>query len=82
MVTGESFDLGGLLAQRGAERYELQARYVNPQLSKMLHAIGFDKIYTRAQGAAAELAGADKEEGCDLQGAFRNQRALVAVDCP
>ena len=51
MVTGESFDLGGLLAQRGAERYELQARYVNPQLSKMLHAIGFDKIYTRAQGA-------------------------------
>jgi ornithine--oxo-acid transaminase len=51
VVTGESFDLGGLLAQRGAERYELQARYVNPQLSKMLHAIGFDKIYSRAQGA-------------------------------
>jgi ornithine--oxo-acid transaminase len=48
---GDSFDLGELLAKRGAERYELQARYVNPQLAKMLHAIGFDKVYTRAQGA-------------------------------
>src|SRR5215471_2329831 len=46
-----SFDLAALIAQRGDERYDLQSRYVNPQLSRMLHAIGFDKIYTRAEGA-------------------------------
>jgi hypothetical protein len=46
-----SFDLAALIQQRGDERYELQARYVNPQLARMLHAIGFDKIYTRAEGA-------------------------------
>jgi ornithine--oxo-acid transaminase len=46
-----SFDLAALLAQRGAERYDLQARYLNPQLSRMLHAIGFDRVYTRGEGA-------------------------------
>ncbi|HEY1484937.1 MAG TPA: aspartate aminotransferase family protein [Micromonosporaceae bacterium] len=51
MENSRSFDLGELLSRRGAERYELQAQYVNPQLSRMLHTIGFDKIYTRAQGA-------------------------------
>lgn len=44
------FDLAGLLAARGAERYGLHARHLNPQLHRMLHAIGFDKIYTRAEG--------------------------------
>jgi ornithine--oxo-acid transaminase len=47
----EALDLSELLARRGNERYELQARYVNPQLTRMLHTIGFDRIYTRAQGA-------------------------------
>ncbi len=48
---GGGFDLGALLAQRGGERYDLQRRCVNPQLSRMLHTIGFDKVYTRAAGA-------------------------------
>jgi ornithine--oxo-acid transaminase len=46
-----SFDLAALIEQRGNERYDLQSRYVNPQLARMLHAIGFDKVYTRAEGA-------------------------------
>jgi acetylornithine/succinyldiaminopimelate/putrescine aminotransferase len=46
-----SFDLAALIEQRGDERYDLQSRYVNPQLTRMLHAIGFDRIYTRAEGA-------------------------------
>jgi ornithine--oxo-acid transaminase len=46
----DTFDLTALLAARGGERYELQRRHVNPQLSRMLHTIGFDKIYTRAEG--------------------------------
>jgi len=45
------FDLRGLLAERGGEGYELYAKYLNPQQPKTLHTIGFDKVYTRAEGA-------------------------------
>ncbi|MER0246912.1 aspartate aminotransferase family protein, partial [Streptomyces sp. HSW2009] len=45
------FDLGRLLAERGAERYELHAKHLNHQLPRMLHTIGFDKVYERAEGA-------------------------------
>ncbi|MGW7023687.1 aspartate aminotransferase family protein [Streptomyces decoyicus] len=45
------FDLTALLAERGGERYELHARHLNHQLPRMLHTIGFDKFYERAQGA-------------------------------
>jgi ornithine--oxo-acid transaminase len=48
---GGSFDLNELLAHRGPERYELHAQHLNPQLPRMLHAIGFDKIYVSAAGA-------------------------------
>jgi len=45
------FDLPGLLAERSGQGYELHARYLNPQRPRMLHAIGFDKVYGRAEGA-------------------------------
>ncbi|MFC8957291.1 aspartate aminotransferase family protein [Streptomyces sp. NPDC057101] len=45
------FDLRALLAERGGERYELHARHLNHQLPRMLHTIGFDKVYERAEGA-------------------------------
>lgn len=45
------FDLTGLLAERGTEAYELHARHLNHQLPRMLHTIGFDKVYERAEGA-------------------------------
>ncbi|MFG3497490.1 aspartate aminotransferase family protein [Streptomyces sp. NPDC047928] len=47
----KEFDLARLLAERSAERYELHARHLNPQLPRMLRAIGFDKVYERAEGA-------------------------------
>ncbi|MFF2774476.1 aspartate aminotransferase family protein [Streptomyces sp. NPDC058052] len=47
----DGFDLRALLAERGGERYELHARYLNPQLPRMLRTIGFDKVYERAAGA-------------------------------
>lgn len=47
----KGFDLATLLAERGAERYDLHARYLNHQLPRMLHTIGFDKVYERAEGA-------------------------------
>ena len=45
------FDLPGLVAGRRGQGYELTARYLNPQLPRMLHAIGFDRVYERAEGA-------------------------------
>jgi ornithine--oxo-acid transaminase len=45
------FDLPGLVSGRRGQGYELHARYLNPQLPRMLHAIGFDKVYERAEGA-------------------------------
>ena len=44
------FDLTDILAQRRGQGYELQAQYVNAQVPKMLHAIGFDKVFERAEG--------------------------------
>jgi ornithine--oxo-acid transaminase len=45
------FHLADVLALRGPQRYELQRRLLNPQLPRMLHAIGFDVVYTRGDGA-------------------------------
>lgn len=47
----KGFDLARLLAERGAERYELHTKHLNHQLPRMLHTIGFDKVYERAEGA-------------------------------
>jgi ornithine--oxo-acid transaminase len=47
----EGFDLGKLLKERAGEGHRLQGEMLNPQLPKMLHAIGFDRTYTRAEGA-------------------------------
>jgi ornithine--oxo-acid transaminase len=45
------FDLQALLAAHKTDGYELCGTYLNPQQPKVLHAIGFDKVYTRAEGA-------------------------------
>jgi len=45
------FDLADLLAARRGNGYDLQSQYVNAQVPKMLHAIGFDKVFERAEGA-------------------------------
>jgi ornithine--oxo-acid transaminase len=45
------FDLTSLLDTRRGSGYELHAKYLNPQLPRVLHAIGFDKVYARAEGA-------------------------------
>src|ERR1700729_680063 len=45
------FDLDALLAAHRGDGYELYGKYLNPQQPRMLHAIGFDKVYERAEGA-------------------------------
>lgn len=51
MGSTEEFDLAEILRRRGPERYDLHREHLNPQLTRMLHAIGFDRVYTRAEGA-------------------------------
>ncbi|MDG3014288.1 aspartate aminotransferase family protein [Speluncibacter jeojiensis] len=50
-MTGDAFDLRQLLEAHRDDGYALHAQYMNPQLPRMLHAIGFDKTYVRGQGA-------------------------------
>ncbi|GAA1070158.1 aspartate aminotransferase family protein [Kitasatospora arboriphila] len=61
-------DLAALLADRAAERYELHAKYLNPQLPRMLHTIGFDKYYERAEGPY--FYDADGNEYLDMLAGF------------
>ncbi|MEV6210020.1 aspartate aminotransferase family protein [Kitasatospora sp. NPDC051914] len=61
-------DLAALLADRAAERYELHAKYLNPQLPRMLHTIGFDKYYEHARGPY--FYDADGNEYLDMLAGF------------
>lgn len=54
------FDLPGLLAARAGSGYELNARYLNPQNTRVLHAIGFDKVYERAEGCYLYDSGGER----------------------
>ncbi|MCH9670223.1 MAG: aspartate aminotransferase family protein [Gammaproteobacteria bacterium] len=44
-------DIAQLLSQHEGRNYELHAEHINPQFSKVLHTIGFDRCYVRAEGA-------------------------------
>lgn len=46
-----NFDLKELLARRSGQGYALHEQHMNRQLPRMLHAIGFDKVYSAGQGA-------------------------------
>ena len=43
-------DIADLVRGRAGEGYSLQSKLLNPQLPRMLHAIGFDREYVRAEG--------------------------------
>lgn len=45
-----AFDLKQLLEAHSGNQHELYARYVNPQLVRVLQTIGFDNNYVRAEG--------------------------------
>jgi ornithine--oxo-acid transaminase len=74
------FDLPGLLAARSGQGYGLHARYLNPQRPRMLHTIGFDKVYERAEGAylydSAGLRYADFLSGFGVFGVGHNHPVI------
>ena len=44
------FDLDELLASRHGENFELHAKYLNPQLAKVVKTLGFDRFYEHGEG--------------------------------
>jgi len=44
------FDIARLLAENQGRNYALHDEHINPVFSKVLHTIGFDKCYVRAEG--------------------------------
>jgi ornithine--oxo-acid transaminase len=57
-----------LLEQRTGEDYDLYARTINPQFMRVLKTIGFDRVWTRAEGQY--LYDADGARYLDLLGGF------------
>ncbi|MBL9141554.1 MAG: aspartate aminotransferase family protein [Phycisphaerae bacterium] len=45
------FDLKRLLDEHQGQNFELFAAHVNPQFARVLRTIGYDRFYTRAEGA-------------------------------
>ena len=55
-----ALDIAELVRSRAGEGHALQMKLLNPQLPRMLHAIGFDRDYVRAEGAYLyDRSGAD-----------------------
>src|SRR6267143_6378870 len=46
-----SFDLSAMIEARSAEREALYERHVNPQMARVLRAIGFDRRWVQGRGA-------------------------------
>lgn len=46
-----SFDILGLIRDNEGRNYELHDAHINPRFAKTLRTIGFDRCYTRAEGA-------------------------------
>jgi ornithine--oxo-acid transaminase len=57
-----------LLEGRAGEDYDLYARTINPQFVRVLRTIGFDRVWSRAEGAS--LYDADGRRFLDLLGGF------------
>ena len=62
------FDLAALLEQRRGENFELHARYLNPQLTKVVKTLGFDRFYERGEGCY--LYDAEGQRYLDLLSGF------------
>ena len=55
-----TLDAAAILAARGGEAAELHARHMNPQLVRVLRAIGFDRTWTGGEGAHLVDAGGER----------------------
>src|SRR5436305_12698068 len=71
-----------LLAARTGEELELNDRYLNPQMGRILRTLGFDKVWVGGEGA--HLIDRDGERYLDLFGGYgvfavgRNHPEVIA----
>lgn len=63
-----AFDLNEILTQRRGENFKLHARYLNPQLTRVLETLGFDRFYVRGEGCY--LFDADGQRYLDFLSGF------------
>jgi ornithine--oxo-acid transaminase len=61
-------EIAAILAGRTGEELELNDRYLNPQMGRILRTLGFDKVWTGGEGA--HLIDADGERYLDLFGGY------------
>jgi hypothetical protein len=69
-----AYDIKNIVANRLGENYELHEQYVNPTLVDVFRTIGFDRVYSRGEGA--HLWDRDGVKYLDMLGGFgggRNQ---------
>ena len=45
-----SFNLSEILAEHDGENFQLQSKYMNPELAKVVKTLGFDRFYVRGEG--------------------------------
>jgi len=46
-----TFSLAKLIEERQADQYDLHMKYISPHMARVQQIIGFDKLYTRGEGA-------------------------------
>jgi ornithine--oxo-acid transaminase len=46
-----TFNLKELMEERHGDNFALHARYLNPQLTKVVTTLGFDRFYERGEGS-------------------------------
>jgi ornithine--oxo-acid transaminase len=61
-------DIRGLLAAHEGEDYDLYAQTINPQFIRMLRTIGYDRVWSRAEGPY--IFDADGRRFLDMYGGF------------
>ena len=57
-----------ILSRRRGEEMELNDRFLNPQMGRILRTLGFDKVWTGGEGA--HLIDADGDRYLDLFGGY------------
>src|SRR4029077_15101840 len=60
--------IAAVLEQRGGEEMSLNDRYLNPQVGRILRTLGFDKVWSRGEGA--HLIESSGERYLDLFGGY------------
>jgi ornithine--oxo-acid transaminase len=61
-------DIRGVLAEHEGQDYDLYAQTINPQFVKMLRTIGYDRLWSRAEGAY--IFDSDGRRFLDMNGGF------------